>query len=159
MKIGIVGARKYQDKQSVVDLVNSIPADEKVITSGCKGVCTWVKEAAIKKAEDYRVLAYIFGNLRLRPDYEKFTTWINSVGKDGIAVGQGLGLACSSPMHFIQKTFISATDFYYHYHDYHKEMRKLAEALENAYNQLLTILAGSPAARFAAPFGLGAASF
>ena len=46
MKIGIVGARKYQDKQSVIDLVNSIPPDNQIITSGCKGVCTWVKEAA-----------------------------------------------------------------------------------------------------------------
>ncbi len=49
---------------------------------------TWVKEAAIKKAEDYRVLAHIFGNLKLRPAYEKFTAWKNSVAEDGIAVGQ-----------------------------------------------------------------------
>ena len=106
---------------------------------------TWVKEAAIKKAEDYHVLAHIFGNLKLTLAYEKFAAWKNSVAEDGIAVGQGLGIACSSPMHFIQKTFIGATDFYYHYHDYHKEMRKLAEALENAYNQLISILADSPA--------------
>ena len=46
MKIGIVGQRKYKDKQSVVDLVNCIPPDNQIITSGCKGVCTWVKEAA-----------------------------------------------------------------------------------------------------------------
>jgi corrinoid protein of di/trimethylamine methyltransferase len=106
---------------------------------------TWVKEAAIKKAEDYRVLAHIFGNLKLKPAYERFTKWKDSVGEDGIAVGQGLGIACSSPMHFIQKTFIGATDFYYHYHDHQKEMRNLCEALENAYNQLISILAESPA--------------
>jgi corrinoid protein of di/trimethylamine methyltransferase len=106
---------------------------------------TWVKEAAIKNAEDYHVLAHIFGNLKLIPDYETFTAWKNSVGEDGVAVGQGLGIACSSPMHFIQKTFIGATDFYYHYNDYQKEMRALAEALENAYNQLIKILADSPA--------------
>jgi 5-methyltetrahydrofolate--homocysteine methyltransferase len=106
---------------------------------------TWVKEAAIKNAEDYRVLAHIFGNLKLTPAYEKFAAWKNSVGEDGIAVGQGLGIACSSPMHFIQKTFIGATDFYYHYHDYQKEMRELAEALENAYNHLISILTDSPA--------------
>ncbi len=106
---------------------------------------TWVKEAAIKKAEDYGVLTHIFGNLKLKPAYERFTRWKKSVAEDGIAVGQGLGIACSSPMHFIQKTFIGATDFYYHYHDYHKEMHVLAEALENAYNQLISILADSPA--------------
>lgn len=106
---------------------------------------TWVKEAAIKKAEDYSVLAHIFGNLKLKPAYERFSRWKNNVAEDGIAVGQGLGIACSSPMHFIQKTFIGATDFYYHYHDYQNEMRTLAEALENAYNQLIAILADSPA--------------
>ena len=106
---------------------------------------TWVKESAIKQAEDYRVLAHMFGNLKLIPNYEKFAAWKNSVGEDGVAVGQGLGIACSSPMHFIQKTFIGATDFYYHYNDYQREMGELAEALENAYNQLITILAESPA--------------
>ncbi len=62
-----------------------------------------------------------------------------------MAVGQGLGIACSSPMHFIQKTFLGATAFYYHYHDHQKEMGELAEALEHAYDQLLSLLADSPA--------------
>lgn len=106
---------------------------------------TWVKEPAIKGPEDYRVLAHIFGNLTLKPAYERFLRWKRSVGEDGVAVGQGLGIACSSPMHFIQKTFLGATDFYYHYHDHQKEMGDLAEALENAYDQLLSILADSPA--------------
>lgn len=106
---------------------------------------TWVKNSAIKKPEDYRVLAHIFGNLKLKPAYERFLKWKSLVGEDGIAVGQGLGIACSSPLHFIQKTFIGATDFYYHYHDYQKEMRELAEALENTFNQLLLVLADSPA--------------
>lgn len=33
---------------------------------------TWVKNSAIKKPEDYRVLAHIFGNLKLKPAYERF---------------------------------------------------------------------------------------
>jgi corrinoid protein of di/trimethylamine methyltransferase len=106
---------------------------------------TWVKEPAIKGSEDYRVLAHIFGNLTLKPAYERFLRWKRSVGEDGVAVGQGLGIACSSPMHFIQKTFLGATNFYYHYHDYRKEMGELAEALEHAYVQMLSILADSPA--------------
>lgn len=106
---------------------------------------TWVREPAIKGPEDYRVLAHIFGNLTLKPAYERFLRWKNAVGEDGMAVGQGLGIACSSPMHFIQKTFIGATDFYYHYHDHYKEMEALAEALEHTYDQVLTILADSPA--------------
>jgi hypothetical protein len=43
MKIGIVGARKYQDKQSVIDLLDSLPPEATIITSSCKGVCTWAK--------------------------------------------------------------------------------------------------------------------
>ncbi len=106
---------------------------------------TWVKEPAIKGLEDYGVLAHIFGNLTLKPAYERFLGWKRSVGEDGIAVGQGLGIACSSPMHFIQKTFLGASDFYYHYHDHPKEMGELTEALAYAYDQLLPILADSPA--------------
>ena len=105
---------------------------------------TWVKEHAIKGPEDYKALAHIFGNLKLKPAYERFAKWKGYVGDDGIAVGQGLGIACTSPVHFIQKTLIGATDFYLHYKDYEKEMRELAEALESPYNQLIGILAGSP---------------
>jgi methylmalonyl-CoA mutase cobalamin-binding domain/chain len=106
---------------------------------------TWVKETAIKKLEDYRVLAHIFGNLKLKPAYERFAKWKEAVGDDGVAVGQGLGIGCSSPMHFIQKTFLGATEFYYHYHDYQEEMSELVEALDQIYDQLLTVLADSPA--------------
>ena len=106
---------------------------------------TWVKEHAIKSRDDYHVLAYIFSHLKLKPAYGRFLQWKNSVGEDGIAVAQGLGIACSSPMHFIQKTLLGATDFYLHYHDYPREMAELAEALEPVYNQLIEILADSPA--------------
>jgi len=105
---------------------------------------TWVNESAIKGPEDYKVLAYIFGNLKLKPAYERFLEWKNYVGEDGIAVGQGLGIACTSPIHFIQKTLIGATEFYLHYHDFYKEMKNLVEALESPYNQLIEILADSP---------------
>ena len=106
---------------------------------------TWVKENAIKTKEDYHTLAHLFDNLKLTPAYERFQQWKNSVGEDGVAVAQGLGIACSSPMHFIQKTLLGATDFYLHYHDYPREMAELVEALEPVYNKLIEILAQSPA--------------
>jgi 5-methyltetrahydrofolate--homocysteine methyltransferase len=106
---------------------------------------SWVKEHAIKCKEDYHTLAHLFGNLRLKPAYERFRQWKDSVGEDGIAVAQGLGIACSSPMHFIQKTLLGATDFYFHYHDHPMEMAELVEALEPVYDQLIDILAGSAA--------------
>ena len=106
---------------------------------------TWVKEHAVKCKEDYHTLAHLFGNLKLKPAYKRFKQWKDSVGEDGIAVAQGLGIACSSPMHFIQKTLLDATEFYLHYHDYPTEMAELVEALEPVYDQLIDILAGSPA--------------
>ena len=106
---------------------------------------TWVKEQAIKGPRDYAVLAHIFGTLTILPDYDRFRAWKASVGDDGIAVGQGLGIACTSPIHFIQKTLIGATAFYLHYNDHPKEMRELAHALEHAYNQVIPVLADSPA--------------
>jgi hypothetical protein len=44
--IGIIGARIYKDRQSVIDLVNALPIDSIVVTSACRGVCTWAGESA-----------------------------------------------------------------------------------------------------------------
>jgi len=106
---------------------------------------SWVKEHAVKTKDDYHTLAHLFANLKLKPDYERFSRWKESVGEDGIAVAQGLGIGCSSPMHFIQKTLLDATEFYLHYHDYPKQIAELVEVLEPVYRRLIDILAGSPA--------------
>ncbi|NVM26078.1 MAG: cobalamin B12-binding domain-containing protein [Desulfobacterales bacterium] len=106
---------------------------------------TWVKERVIKKPEDYRVVGYIFENLELIPDFDDFIKWKNDIGEDGVAATRGCGLGGASPMHFIQKDFLDATGFYYHYHDHQKEMRALAEIMEGYFNQALKIVADSPA--------------
>jgi len=66
MKIEIPGARKYKDKQSVADLVNAMPIDNQIITSRCKGVCTWVKETA----EMRRMEVILFD-----PDLSEIRAW------------------------------------------------------------------------------------
>ena len=106
---------------------------------------TWVDEHAIKGPEDYRVVGYIFENLELVPDFDDFTKWKKDIGEDGVAITPGCGMGTASPMHHIQKDLLDATEFYYHYHDYQKEMRALAEIMENYYNQALKICADSPA--------------
>jgi corrinoid protein of di/trimethylamine methyltransferase len=102
---------------------------------------SWVKEHAIKGPEDYKVLAHIFGNLEIKPAYERYNAWRNYIADGGIAVAHGLGLSCTSPMHFIQKTFLDATEFYLHHHDYPRQMAELLEALTGVYDQLLEVLA------------------
>ena len=71
MNIGIVGARKYQDKESVLDLVNSLPADATIITSSCKGVCTWTKEAAEERGMKVIVFTPDLSNIRAWFDIPK----------------------------------------------------------------------------------------
>jgi 5-methyltetrahydrofolate--homocysteine methyltransferase len=48
-------------------------------------------------------------------------------------------------MHFVQKTFLDATEFYLHYHDFPNEIAELIEVLDPVYRRLIDILAGSPA--------------
>jgi hypothetical protein len=71
MNIGIVGARKYQYTQSVIDLVMSLPADATIITSSCKGVCTWAKEAAEERGMRVIVFAPDLSNIRAWFDIPK----------------------------------------------------------------------------------------
>ena len=53
---GIVGARKFRDRQAVEDLVASLPMDSTIVTSGCDGVCKWVQVKAKKMG--FNVLVY-----------------------------------------------------------------------------------------------------
>ena len=71
MNIGIVGARKYNDRQSVIDLVSAIPPGETIITSSCKGVCTWAKEAAEERGMKVIVFTPDLSNIRAWFDIPK----------------------------------------------------------------------------------------
>jgi hypothetical protein len=71
MNIGIVGARKYQDRQFVVDFVMSLPAEPTIITSSCKGVCTWVKEVAEERGMKVIPFAPHLENIRAWFDVPK----------------------------------------------------------------------------------------
>jgi len=103
----------------------------------------WIDEHAIKGPSDYKVLGYIFENLTLISAYDDYLRWSNDVGNDGVAVAMA-GLA-ASPMHHIQREFLDATAFYFHYNDYPREMLRLKESLENFYEQALKIVADGPA--------------
>jgi len=97
MKIGIVGARKYRDKQSVIDLVNKIPADNEIITSGCKGVCTWVKEEAEMRGSEV---------ILFEPDLSDIRAWFE-VPKRYYRRNKEMVEACD-----ILHAFLSAEDGY-----------------------------------------------
>jgi methylmalonyl-CoA mutase cobalamin-binding domain/chain len=131
----------YHTAGGAISVTHGVTAEMK--KSGAS--ISWVKEHAVKTKDDYRRLAHLFDGLTLKPAYERFGKWKDSVGEDGIATAQGLGICCASPMHFIQKTLLDATAFYLHYHDYPREIAELIEVLEPIYRRLIDILAGSPA--------------
>jgi hypothetical protein len=62
--VGIIGARKYRDRQSVKYLVEYLPADSVIVTSSCRGVCTWTIEAAEERGMDVMVYSPDLSNIR-----------------------------------------------------------------------------------------------
>jgi len=104
---------------------------------------SWISEHIIKKPEDYKILGYIFRNIKLTPDYENYLEFQNKVGDKAFAPARGL--ASASPMQHIMRDFLDATQFYLEMHDHPKEMRQLCEDLEPFYDRLFQILADAPA--------------
>jgi hypothetical protein len=64
MNRGILKARKYRDRQSVIACINSLPLESVIITSSCKGVCTWAREAAEKRGMEVMVFTPDLTNIR-----------------------------------------------------------------------------------------------
>ncbi len=106
----------------------------------------WVTEPVLKGPRDYPVVGYLFENLTLFPDAADYVAWRTGIGEDGVAFSTATRAA--SPMNHIQKYFINDIDFYYHYHDYSREMQALAGSVGNFFNQVIEQIVASPAEVF-----------
>jgi len=53
--VGIVGARKFKDRKSVIEFVNELPVDSIVVSGSCKGVCTWAGSAAKERGLQVKI--------------------------------------------------------------------------------------------------------
>jgi len=104
---------------------------------------TWVQEHAIKRPQDYETWAAIFENITVTPDYDRYRAWQQRIGDDGVAVM--MATFSASPIHHIQRDFLDATEFFFHYNDHQREMRRLAEAIGVVYEQILKVVGDSPA--------------
>ena len=49
MNIGIVGSRRWKNREDIEDLVNTLAADTTVVSGGARGVDTWATQAARKR--------------------------------------------------------------------------------------------------------------
>jgi nucleoside 2-deoxyribosyltransferase len=63
-KVGIIGARKYKDRQSIIELIETLTTDCIVVTSSCRGVCTWAGEAANARGLEVEIFAPDLTNIR-----------------------------------------------------------------------------------------------
>jgi hypothetical protein len=104
---------------------------------------TWISEHVLKEPKDYRVVGYIFKNIKIHPDYNNYLEYQKKVGNKGFAAA--FANLSSSPMHHIMKEFLDATKFYLEMYDHPKEMRQLCEDMEPYYDQIFRVLADSPA--------------
>ena len=114
---------------------------EEMLESGAS--ISWIDEHVIKRPEDYRVVGHIFRNIRLTADYDNYRRFQAEVGDRGLAVAHGLGSA--SPVQHLMRDLVDGTQFYYELADHPKEVRQLCEDMAPFYEQLVRILAGSPA--------------
>ena len=49
MNIGIVGSRRWKNREDIEDLVNTLAADTTVVSGGARGVDTWAATAALQR--------------------------------------------------------------------------------------------------------------
>jgi hypothetical protein len=114
---------------------------EEMLASGAS--ISWIDEHVIKRPEDYRVVGYIFRNVRVTPDYDNYLDFHREVGDRGLAVAHGLGSA--SPVQHLMRDLVDSTQFYYELADHPKEVAQFVEDLTPFYDAVVRTLAGSPA--------------
>ncbi len=104
---------------------------------------SWVSEHVIKDPRDYRIVGYIFKNIKIHPDYANYLEFQRRVGDKGFAAAFGNNAA--GPMQHIMRDFLDATKFYLEMYDHPQEMRQLCEDMEPYFDQLSRVIANSPA--------------
>lgn len=104
---------------------------------------SWLTEHVIKEPSDYRIVGYIFKNMKVIPDYENYLVLEKKVGDKGFVAARGM--APASPRQHIMRDFMEATKFYLEMYDHPREMEQLAQDMEPFYEQLFQVLADCPA--------------
>ena len=103
-----------------------------------------IEDHIIESPEDYPAVGYLFENMDVVPNFDRFVRW-----RDEELCGDGVpvitGFAGGSPMQQIQRDLLDATQFYFHYKDHEKQLRKLAEQMEHLFDRILQISVESPA--------------
>ena len=103
-------------------------------------------EHAVKSADDFAALGFIFENARVESNYGGFAEFAGSVGERGLPAAF-LSLA-ASPMHLVQRELMPFDLFCYETSDHPDELAELARRIGVYWDRLLAVAAESPAEIF-----------
>jgi methanogenic corrinoid protein MtbC1 len=103
-----------------------------------------ITEHLIKSPEDYGPMCWLFEHLDVAPSYARFERWsIDEMGEDGVPVASAFH--GGSPVQQIQRDYIDATQFFFHYKDHADKVRALAQRMEPIFDKILRYSVDSPA--------------
>ena len=102
-----------------------------------------VEQYAITSEKDLEAIGWIFEHAKVRPNYEGYQAFAESIGDRGIAVAFGTWAA--SPMHLIQRELMPMDLFFYAMTDHPEAMARLVERMEPYWRSLLEAFAACPA--------------
>jgi len=95
----------------------------------------------ITEERDYGPALYLAEHTRLVPTYEAFLEYDRYLGDDGVAIAQ-TGIC---PAHRLMREFTGYVEFYYEANDRPALVERLLEAITQADEAMIEIVAGSPA--------------
>jgi len=102
-----------------------------------------ILEYAIKSISDFEAAAYIFRNLKVKPNYKEYDEFRDMIGDRGIAVA--FTSLAASPMHLIQRELMPMDTFFFEQFDHPSELETLAEAIKEHFMDVFDIVCGSSA--------------
>ncbi len=97
----------------------------------------------IKSKDDYLAANHLFEHMEVVPRFDRFKKFSEEIGDNGVPVTAGF--YAPSPVNQIQRDLIDPTQFYFHYNDYQKEIRGLADRMEHLFDGILKACCDSPA--------------
>ena len=98
---------------------------------------------AIKSQNDYKAVAYIFENVKVKKSYKNYIKYQKFVGDRGVAVA--FNLLSASPMHLIMKELMPFELFVYELHDNKERLEWLADKISIFFGKVFEIVTDSPA--------------
>jgi methylmalonyl-CoA mutase cobalamin-binding domain/chain len=103
-----------------------------------------ITDHLIQGVADYPAACWLFEHLDVVPSFRRFKRWSqDEIGEDGVPVA--VAFHGASPMQQIQRDLIDATQFFIHYKDHQRELRRLAQSMEPLYEKILAFSVASPA--------------